>query len=152
MTQTKPNRRRQLVTPALLRGMGIEPVEVKPLCRDSALLVAGVKLSFAATLKRHLNKSRKRDIIGNFNCSRTDGSPIVKGCSIQVWRTNYERAMSQALAYLEMAAAGFEMSEYFECTDTLPEFDCDLLQIPKGSTYGEAAQEIDKEAINLTLG
>ncbi len=102
ITRIKALRRRQLVTPTLLRGMGVRPVEVKPLSRDSALVVAGIKLSFAAILKRHLNKSRKRDIISSFNCSRSDGSVIVKGCSIEVWRANYNQALAQALAYLEM--------------------------------------------------
>jgi hypothetical protein len=103
MNWTKAQRRRKLVTPVLLRRMGVRPVEVNPLSQDSALTVAGIKLSFAAILKRHLNKSRKRDMISGFNCSRPDGSPIVKGCSKDVWQANYERALSEALAYLEMA-------------------------------------------------
>jgi hypothetical protein len=102
MNWTKAQRRRKLVTPALLRRMGIEPIEVNPLSQDSALTMAGIKLSFAAILKRHLNKSRKRDMISGFNCSRPDGSPVVKGCSKDVWQANYERALSEALAYLEM--------------------------------------------------
>jgi len=105
MTLIKANRRRKLITSELLRGMGVKPVMVQPLSRDSALTVAGIKLSFAAILKKHLNKSRKRDIISSFNCSRPDGSAIVKGCSIDVWRANYNRALSEALSYLEMAGA-----------------------------------------------
>lgn len=96
-------RRLQLITPATLRGLGIIPATVEPTTPEIARLLAGVKLSYAAMLKKDLNRSRKRDFIGSFNCSRPDGAPIVKGCSIQVWQSNRGRALSEALAYLEMA-------------------------------------------------
>jgi hypothetical protein len=85
--------------------MGITPATVDPTTLETARLLAGVKLSYAAMLKKDLNKSKRRDIISNFNCSRADGSVIVKGCSIQVWQSNRGRALSEALAYLEMAGA-----------------------------------------------
>jgi len=71
----------------------------------AARFMAGIKLSYAAMLRRDIVESRRkgRDVIGGFNVSRTDGSPIVKGCSTLVWKRNREQALSEALALLEMA-------------------------------------------------
>jgi hypothetical protein len=94
--------RLRLITPAVLRGLGVEPAAVAPTSPETARLMAGVKLGYAAMLKKDLNRNRRKpSFIGNFNCSRADGSVIVKGCSADVWAANRRRALAEALAYLE---------------------------------------------------
>ncbi len=97
------SKRLRFVTAKTLRQMGVTPAEVATVTPEAARLLAGIKLSYAAMLKKDLNRSRRKDFIGNFNCSRTDGSPIVKGCSVAVWKHNRACALAEALAYLEMA-------------------------------------------------
>ena len=102
---SRPIRRKQLLTSTLLRKMGFLPAAIPPTTPQVASIQAGLKLSLAAILHRHLSISKRtrRDIIANFNCSRSDGSIIVKGCSAKVWQHNFEKAMSEALAYQELA-------------------------------------------------
>lgn len=79
-------RRLSLITPAMLRGFGITPAVIPDLDSANARLMAGIKLSYAAMLKKDINRNRRKlSFIGSFNCSRSDGSIIVKGCSVDVW-------------------------------------------------------------------
>jgi hypothetical protein len=76
--------------------LGVTPASVEPTGPATALLLANLKLSLAAMLKRDLNHSRRRDFIGGFNVRRADGTPIVSGCSVGVDRFEQRFFLSTA--------------------------------------------------------
>ena len=60
-----------------------------------------VKISYAKILVSDLATEKKRPgFIGNFNCNHADGSPIVKGCSVEIWRANIERVIAGVSEWL----------------------------------------------------
>jgi hypothetical protein len=69
---------------------------------------AAVRLSFAKMLIKDLQtEARRPGFIGSFNCARADSSPIVKGCSVEVWRKNIEASLAGAVdapGYAEVLA------------------------------------------------
>jgi hypothetical protein len=59
---------------------------------------AAVRLSLAKMLIRDLQtETRRPGYIGGYNCARADSSPIVKGCSVEVWRRNIEASLAGAV-------------------------------------------------------
>jgi hypothetical protein len=69
---------------------------------------SAVRLSFARLLLADLKREAIRPgFIGNFNCARADGSPIVRSCSVEVWRHNIEASLAGAVdmpGYAEVLA------------------------------------------------
>jgi hypothetical protein len=59
---------------------------------------AAVRLSLAHMLIKDLQiETRRPSYIGSFNCARADSSPIVKGCSVEVWWRNIEASLAEAV-------------------------------------------------------
>jgi hypothetical protein len=59
---------------------------------------SAVRLSLARMLIKDLQTEAIRPgFIGNFNCARADGSPIVRSCSVEVWRHNIEASLAEAV-------------------------------------------------------
>lgn len=46
-------------------------------------------------------------------------------------------------------SAPFDVADYYTCSDIMPDHNCDLLDLPRGSSYAEAAQMIDAKADRL---
>jgi hypothetical protein len=46
-------------------------------------------------------------------------------------------------------AAPIDVADYYHCSDIMPEHHCNLLDLPLGSSYAEAAQMIDAKADRL---
>jgi len=80
---------------------------------------AAVRLSFARLLLADLQRESIRPgFIGNFNCARADGSPIVRGCSVDVWRHNIEASLVgtvDAPGYTEVLAEWESWSLFENC-------------------------------------